>query len=119
MKKKNVGFYDAIAFKGKWDSEKDKFLRDFSEEEKKISFALFGPLKKGITIFTGNGPTSCWYPETFSRMPGGGDHPIRGYDVACRAYANAPEFLPSDFQWEKIEEHDLYGGILKDATKRT
>lgn len=117
--------YDAVAYRLPWAKELQDLLRPFELEEKQASVKRFGNLRFGITFFKSGTPSGGW-PEVYVR-----DLPILGLRVAARSYAKAPELLAEDFTWEPVTEFgttkqednseapNVWGGTLKDATKRT
>jgi hypothetical protein len=114
--------YDAVAFKGANPGEATKeimaLLKEFDAAELKAHQGRFGTdCRYKITVLAGNHPLGGWPFDVAKSSP------VCAHQVMIRAYRQAPETLPNDFEWEKVEgfteAQDVYGGTFKDATKRT
>ena len=106
--------YDAISMYGApkllESVNPQEHLRSFTEEERVASVKALGRLRHGLTIGLTGWPARKEYS------------PVAGAVFVIRAYPRAPEMLPTDFTWTKIEcsvkDVELWGGILKDVTRR-
>lgn len=111
---KTVKTYDAIAIDGPFEKALLKLLRVLDGDELKGSMKKWGGIATNpdrVTILQGNHPKGGW-PEAYAR-----DSVVLGHNVVIRAYGLAAEYLPGDFNWERVDER-TWGGTLIDAAKR-
>ena len=112
---KHHDLYDSVAVQGPPSQEVLAYLKPFDEAALKASYKRFGNSgideRLRITWLTGNHPKGGW-PESYAR-----ESPVLGHEVVIKAFRGAPEMLPDDFEWTRIDTK-TWGGTLKKPEAR-